>query len=39
MRIALLVLMAGLPAIARADSLPSWNDGPAKAAIIDFVNG
>ena len=24
-------------AIAQSDPLPSWNDGPAKRAIIDFV--
>src|SRR5215470_17036388 len=37
MRIALVVLLAGSPVVARADSLPSWNDGPAKTAITDFV--
>ena len=37
LRIALLVLMAGAPAMARADPLSSWNDGSAKAAITDFV--
>jgi phosphoglycolate phosphatase-like HAD superfamily hydrolase len=38
LRLALLLLTAGLPAGARAaDALPSWNDGPAKAAIVDFV--
>jgi hypothetical protein len=26
-----------LPALAQADALPSWNDGPAKKAITDFV--
>jgi len=26
-----------LPALAQADPLPSWNDGPAKKAITDFV--
>jgi hypothetical protein len=26
-----------LPAFARADDLPSWNDGAAKAAIVEFV--
>ena len=25
------------PAIAQTDPLPSWNDGPAKQAIVDFV--
>jgi len=37
---AVLVLLLYLnPIAARAatDSLPSWNDGPAKAAIVDFV--
>lgn len=37
LRIALFVVMAGAPAMARADPLSSWNDGPAKAAITDFV--
>jgi phosphoglycolate phosphatase-like HAD superfamily hydrolase len=38
LRLALLLLTAGLPAGARAaDALPSWNDRPAKAAIVDFV--
>lgn len=33
-----LALMLLLPATARADDpLPSWNDGPAKAAILDYV--
>ena len=36
-----LVLAASLilaaPAAAQGDPLPSWNDGPAKKAIIDFV--
>ncbi len=32
----LLVLFAGTPARS-ADPLPSWNDGPAKAAIVVFV--
>ncbi len=36
-------LMTGLlgsfgPAIAQTDPLPSWNDGPAKRSIIDFVD-
>jgi phosphoglycolate phosphatase-like HAD superfamily hydrolase len=43
---AVLVLTAGLacntgtqstPAPARTDPLPSWNDGPAKQAILEFV--
>jgi hypothetical protein len=25
------------PAAAAGDALPSWNDGPAKSAIIEFV--
>jgi hypothetical protein len=33
-----LLLIVLLPAFARAgDSLPSWNEGQAKAAIVDFV--
>jgi phosphoglycolate phosphatase-like HAD superfamily hydrolase len=33
------VLLAGTtsPARAQSDPLPSWNDGPAKQAILDFV--
>ncbi len=34
--LALATLTAALPAAAQ-DSLPSWNEGPAKAAILDFV--
>jgi phosphoglycolate phosphatase-like HAD superfamily hydrolase len=35
---ALSVLLAlGLPAQAQTDPLPSWNDGPAKKAIVEFV--
>jgi phosphoserine phosphatase len=31
-------LAAGLPdAMAQADPLPSWNDGPARQAILDFL--
>ena len=30
-------LVAGTQALAQADPLPSWNDGPAKQAIIEFV--
>src|SRR5215475_2480772 len=30
-------LALGTPAFAQADSLPSWNDGPAKQAIVRFV--
>ena len=26
-----------MPALAQGDPLPSWNDGPAKSAILDFV--
>ncbi len=25
-------------ALAQADPLPSWNDGPTKQAIVDFVD-
>jgi phosphoserine phosphatase len=31
------LLAAPLPALAQADPLPSWNDGPAKQAILDLV--
>jgi phosphoglycolate phosphatase-like HAD superfamily hydrolase len=31
------VLAIGAQAFAQTDPLPSWNDGPAKRAIIDFV--
>ncbi|MGH8069335.1 MAG: HAD family hydrolase [Candidatus Entotheonellia bacterium] len=31
------VLLAGGPAYAQTDPLPSWNDGPAKQAIVAFV--
>ena len=34
----LAVLFAGLAATQAQDPLPSWNDGPAKQAIVDFVN-
>ena len=37
-RLALCVLLlCGLQAHAQTDPLPSWNDGPAKKAIVDFV--
>ena len=29
--------MLGLQALAQTDPLPSWNDGPAKKAIVEFV--
>jgi phosphoglycolate phosphatase-like HAD superfamily hydrolase len=33
-----LALLAGaIPRVARADALPSWNDGPSKQAIVAFV--
>ena len=39
--LAVMPALAGLlranSALAQADPLPSWNDGPAKTAIIDFV--
>jgi len=39
--IALLPALSGLlrpiPALAQTDALPSWNDGPAKTSIVDFV--
>ena len=31
------VLLAGARAYAQTDPLPSWNDGPAKQAIVAFV--
>ena len=31
------LLTLGLPAEAQTDPLPSWNDGPAKQAIVTFV--
>ena len=31
------LLLGGVRAHAQTDPLPSWNDGPAKKAIIDFV--
>jgi len=35
---AVLLVLLLVPSLAKAgDSLPSWNDGPAKAAIVDFV--
>jgi len=30
-------LVFGWPALAQTDPLPSWNDGPAKKAIVQFV--
>jgi phosphoglycolate phosphatase-like HAD superfamily hydrolase len=33
----LVVIAAPMPALAQGDPLPSWNDGPAKSAILDFV--
>jgi hypothetical protein len=33
-----LALLAGTPAVAQDDPLPSWSDGPTKQAIVDFVN-
>ena len=32
------ILLAGLAIIQAQDPLPSWNDGPAKQSIVDFVN-
>jgi len=38
MRLAALLCLLLLAVVARAaDPLPSWNEGPAKAAIVDFV--
>ena len=30
-------LAIGVKAVAQTDPLPSWNEGPAKKAIVDFV--
>jgi len=30
-------LLPAAPSLAQADPLPSWNDGPVKQAILDFV--
>lgn len=35
---ALLLAFTVLPVLAQTDPLPSWNEGPRKAAIIDFVS-
>ncbi|WP_342242239.1 haloacid dehalogenase-like hydrolase, partial [Inquilinus sp. OTU3971] len=32
-----LAMLAAAPAFAQADVLPSWSDGPARQAIVDFV--
>ena len=34
---ALLFLLMFVQAYAQTDPLPSWNDGPAKKAIVEFV--
>jgi phosphoglycolate phosphatase-like HAD superfamily hydrolase len=34
----LALLLAGVPAFAQTDPLPSWNDGPAKKAVLSFVH-
>ncbi|HKN11484.1 MAG TPA: haloacid dehalogenase-like hydrolase, partial [Pseudomonadota bacterium] len=31
-------LTSGTKALAQTDPLPSWNDGPAKQAIVEFVH-
>ncbi len=36
-RALVLALLAATPAFAQEDPLPSWNDGPTKQAILDFV--
>src|SRR5438045_8278036 len=33
----LAIVIAGLTTAYAEDPLPSWNDGPAKQAIVDFV--
>jgi len=35
--LALVVLLTSAPAFAQTDPLPSWNEGAAKKAIVDFV--
>ena len=35
---ALAIVLVGVHAYAQTDPLPSWNDGPAKQAIIAFVH-
>ncbi len=30
-------LLPAAPSFAQADPMPSWNDGPVKQAILDFV--
>jgi phosphoglycolate phosphatase-like HAD superfamily hydrolase len=35
---ALAIVLGAVQAYAQIDPLPSWNDGPAKQAIIDFVH-
>jgi phosphoglycolate phosphatase-like HAD superfamily hydrolase len=34
---ATVVLASGMPSFGQADPLPSWNDGPVKRAILEFV--
>ena len=34
---AAMALLVSLPALAQTDPLPSWNDGPTKQGIVDFV--
>src|SRR5687768_16373516 len=34
---AVAVLSFGMPSFGQTDSLPSWNDGPVKRSILDFV--
>jgi hypothetical protein len=36
--VALCVAIIPISVAQAADPLPSWRDGPAKAAIVDFVN-
>jgi phosphoglycolate phosphatase-like HAD superfamily hydrolase len=38
LRLLLIALVVAAPALADDDPLPSWNDGTAKQAIIDFVS-
>ena len=34
---AAIVLATGMPSFGQADPLPSWNEGPVKKAILEFV--
>lgn len=38
-KLALFTAVCLVPALSIADALPSWNEGAAKSAIVDFVSG